>query len=196
MPASVLLALPRLPPGLEYRIVGRDLLLLDQPADVIVDFIRNAVPREGAVTGRAILKNQSGVTFGNVFLRETDTGVLLRASVGGMPAGTHAFHIHEVGKCEAPAFESAGPHFSPDKRAHGFYAKDGPHAGDLPNLHVPPNGQLSVDLFVRGVTLEAGSRALLDRDGSALIIHAGEDDYRTDPGGSANDRIACGVITP
>jgi Cu-Zn family superoxide dismutase len=193
-PASVLLILPSLPPGLEYRVIGKDLILLDRPADVILDFIRNAVPSESVVTARAELKSPSEVALGSVFLRETANGVLLRVSIRGVPAGTHGFHIHDVGNCEAPTFESAGEHFSPDRRPHGFFAKDGPHAGDLPNLHVRPGGQLSVDLFVRGLRLRTGPGSLLDGDGSALVIHAGEDDYRTEPGGSAGDRIACGAV--
>jgi Cu-Zn family superoxide dismutase len=193
-PASVLLILPSLPPGLEYRVIGKDLILLDQPADVILDFIRNAVPSESVVTARAELKSPSGVALGSVFLRETANGVLLRTSVRGVPPGTHGFHIHDVGKCDAPTFESAGGHFSPDERVHGFFAKDGPHAGDLPNLHVRSDGQLSVDLFVSGLSLARGSGTLLDEDGSALVIHAGEDDYRTEPAGSAGDRIACGAV--
>jgi Cu-Zn family superoxide dismutase len=93
-----------------------------------------------------------------------------------------------------PTFESAGGHHSPDKRAHGVFAKDGPHVGDLPNLHVPEDGQRSADLFIGDLTLGAGSGTLLDGNGSALVIHAGEDDYRTEPAGGSGNRIACGVI--
>jgi Cu-Zn family superoxide dismutase len=39
------------------------------------------------------------------------------------------------------------------------------------------------------------SRGLLDKDGSAIVIHEGADDYVSDPAGHAGDRIACGVIT-
>jgi Cu-Zn family superoxide dismutase len=72
---------------------------------------------------------------------------------------------------------------------------EGPHAGDMPNLHVPPDGKLKIEVLDPTVTLSAES-ALLDADGSALVIHAGPDDYKTDPAGNAGDRIACGVITP
>jgi Cu-Zn family superoxide dismutase len=70
---------------------------------------------------------------------------------------------------------------------------EGPHAGDMPNLHVPESGKLSIEVLNPLVTLR-GDRALLDEDGSALVIHAGADDYVTDPAGNAGDRIACGVI--
>jgi Cu-Zn family superoxide dismutase len=72
---------------------------------------------------------------------------------------------------------------------------EGPHAGDMPNLHVPADGKLSIEVLNPTVTLSADS-ALLDEDGAALVIHAGSDDYKSDPAGNAGDRIACGVITP
>lgn len=43
-PPSILLGLPRLPQELEYRIVGRDLILLDVGADLIVDYLPHALP--------------------------------------------------------------------------------------------------------------------------------------------------------
>jgi Cu-Zn family superoxide dismutase len=55
-----------------------------------------------------------------------------------------------------------------------------------------------VDAFAAGATLGAGDDGrlpLLDQDGAAIVIHAGADDYATDPAGDAGDRIACGVIT-
>jgi superoxide dismutase, Cu-Zn family len=72
---------------------------------------------------------------------------------------------------------------------------EGPHAGDMPNLHVPADGKLQIEVLNPLVTLSAES-ALLDADGAALVIHAAADDYKTDPAGNAGDRIACGVITP
>jgi Cu-Zn family superoxide dismutase len=120
-------------------------------------------------------------------------GLSLREKPAGIPPGAHGFHIHAVGKCEPP-FKSAGDHFSPQKQAHGFLSKNGRHAGDLPNIHVPESGTLSVEFFVSDVRLKGGKNALLDEDGSALVIHAKPDDYRSDPSGEAGDRIACGVI--
>jgi Cu-Zn family superoxide dismutase len=98
-----------------------------------------------------------------------------------------------VGKCEPP-FKSAGDHFAPQKHGHGFLSKSGRHAGDMPNIHVPENGALTVEFFVPDVRLKDGSNALMDKDGSALLIHAKPDDYHSDPSGNAGDRIACGVI--
>jgi Cu-Zn family superoxide dismutase len=120
---------------------------------------------------------------------------LITLELTAAPPGTHGFHIHTVGKCEPPEFESAGGHFNPDKAKHGYLNNDGPHAGDMPNVHVPDSGKLTVEVLNPLVTLGAES-ALLDEDGSSLMLHADPDDYQTDPAGHAGGRIACGVITP
>jgi Cu-Zn family superoxide dismutase len=119
---------------------------------------------------------------------------LLKLELKDVPSGVHAVHIHEVGRCDAPTFESAGAHVAASGRQHGFLATAGPHAGDLPNLEVPATKTLAVEHFVRDVTLAAGPTSLLDADGSAIVIHAAKDDYVTDPAGNSGDRIACGRI--
>jgi Cu-Zn family superoxide dismutase len=121
--------------------------------------------------------------------------VQLRISLTAVPAGERAFHIHENGKCEPPGFESAGGHFNPDKKKHGKNGKDVGHAGDMPNLKIPANGQLKTDVLNTAITLEKGRPNSVLRDGgTAIVIHQGADDYKTDPAGNAGDRIACGVI--
>jgi Cu-Zn family superoxide dismutase len=147
-----------------------------------------------APAAKATLQDVKGKTVGQVMLWETAAGVLIRADLTGVPAGTHGFHLHEVGECTAPTFESAGGHLNPDGKKHGLLAEGGPHAGDIPNLHVPARGRFSVEILNTRVTLGAGAQSLMDNDGSAVVVHAGEDDYRTDPAGEAGDRIACGVI--
>lgn len=142
----------------------------------------------------AELKNREGQTIGRARLTATPNGVLVRVNLDKASAGEHAFHIHQTGKCEAPAFTSAGGHFNPGNKAHGFMDAKGPHAGDLPNIHVGTGGSLAFEYLAHGVTLGSDAKGLLDADGAAIVIHAKPDDYRTDPAGAAGDRIACGVV--
>ncbi len=147
-----------------------------------------------AQTASAPLKDAQGKEVGSANLTQTPRGVLINIAVKGLPPGEHAFHVHAVGKCEAP-FTSAGGHFNPDAKKHGLLAADGAHAGDMPNLHIPQSGDLAVEVLNAAITLEKGKpNSVFDADGSALIVHAGSDDYKTDPTGEAGGRIACGVI--
>ena len=139
------------------------------------------------------LKDADGKDVGTATLTETPNGVLIALDVSGIPAGNHAFHVHAVGKCEAPDFKSAGPHFNPEETKHGIMSEHGPHAGDMPNLEVPADGKLKVEVLNTLLKLK-GENAIFDDDGAALVIHAKADDYKTDPAGDAGDRIACGVI--
>jgi Cu-Zn family superoxide dismutase len=146
-----------------------------------------------AQTASAQLKDKSGKDVGSVQFTQSQAGVLLKLDVKGLPSGEHAFHIHAVGKCEPP-FESAGGHFNPDNQKHGIMAGRG-HAGDMPNIYVPTSGQLTIEILNTAITLEKGKpNSVFDADGSAVVIHGGVDDYKTDPAGNAGERIACGVI--
>lgn len=141
----------------------------------------------------AMLRNAEGKNVGVAKLTDTPNGVLVHVDFADMPAGEHAFHIHETGKCEPP-FESAGGHFNPTGKKHGFEDSAGFHAGDMPNIVIPASGSVKVEVFVPNVRLRDGAAKLLDDDGSALVVHAGVDDYKSDPAGNAGDRIACGVV--
>jgi superoxide dismutase, Cu-Zn family len=148
-----------------------------------------------AQAGKAVLKEKSGKEVGTAELSQTPAGVLLKLDVKGLPAGEHAFHIHAVGKCEPPSFESAGPHFNPGNEKHGMVSGHG-HAGDMPNLHIPPSGELSVEVLNAAITLEKGKpNSVFQSAGTTIVIHEGKDDYKSDPAGNSGGRIACGVIT-
>ena len=151
-----------------------------------------AIPAFAADQATAVLMDPDGKEVGKVTLTAVPTGVLLDADLTALPPGDHAFHIHEFGKCDAPDFKSAGGHFNPEEDEHGLMNQAGPHGGDMPNIHVPENGKLRIGVLNQMVNL---SRGLLDKDGSAIVIHEGADDYKTDPAGHAGARIACGVIT-
>lgn len=147
-----------------------------------------------AQSASAPLKNGDGKEVGSVNLSQTPHGVLINVSVKGLPPGEHAFHVHAVGKCEPP-FTSAGGHFNPGGKKHGLLVAAGHHAGDMPNLHIPQSGDLTIEILNAAITLDKGKpNSVFDADGSAVVIHAKGDDYKSDPAGDAGGRIACGVI--
>lgn len=140
------------------------------------------------------LENNEAKAVGEAKLLQTPHGVFIRLQLSNGTPGTHAFHIHEIGKCDPPDFTSAGGHFNPSGKKHGILNPEGKHGGDLPNIHVPESGTLTVETVATQVSLKEGDNKLFDENGSALVIHAGPDDYHTDPAGDAGKRIACGVI--
>jgi Cu-Zn family superoxide dismutase len=142
----------------------------------------------------ADLKMADGKEVGTVALTQTPAGVRLRPTLKGLPPGEHAFHVHSAGKCEPP-FTSARPHFNPEQKKHGLKSPEGHHAGDMSNITIPTNGNLTLTVVNKDITLEKGKPNSVFQDGgTAVVIHAGKDDYVTDPAGNAGDRIACGVI--
>jgi len=163
-------------------------------ATLLIATLFFAAPAFAADEASTALKDPDGKEVGQVTVTEVPTGVLLTVDLKDYPAGDHALHIHAVGKCEGPKFESAGPHFNPENKEHGLKNPKGPHAGDMPNIHVPKNGKLKIEVLNQMVSL-TGTNALLDDDGSAIVIHEGADDYVSDPAGHAGNRLACAAIT-
>ena len=145
-------------------------------------------------TARAEMKDQQGRTIGTVTLTQTPHGVLVAADLASLPAGTHAFHVHEVGVCESP-FTNAGGHLNTTQRVHGMLNPAGYHAGDMPNITIAAAGTGRAEVLNANIALDAGARGVFDADGSSVIVHASPDDYRSDPAGNAGPRIACGVVT-
>ena len=146
------------------------------------------VPQSVAFTGA------DGALLGSVMVSEDPGGLVMNVSAIAMPAGVHGIHLHEKGLCEGPKFASAGAHWNPGAKQHGRDNPAGPHAGDLANLTVAADGTAKSSIPVAGVKTASGAMMLADADGTALVIHAKADDYKTDPSGESGDRIACAVL--
>ncbi len=140
------------------------------------------------------LRNAAGSVVGSAVLLQESDGVRILLDLKDVTPGTKAVHIHAVGRCDPPSFESAGPHFNPTKAQHGPQNPKGPHAGDLPNIVVEATGRGHLEVTNPRVTLESGPTSLFGANGSALVVHEGPDDMRTDPAGNSGARVACGVV--
>jgi Cu-Zn family superoxide dismutase len=148
----------------------------------------------GSPQATAELRNAKGDQVGQASFWEDAKGVRILVEVQGIAPGAHGIHIHAVGKCDPPDFTTAGGHFNPSGKKHGFMNPAGPHNGDLPNLQVGPDGKGRLEYVNALVTLGAGTTSLFGPDGTALVLHARPDDDVTDPSGDSGARIACGVI--
>ena len=140
------------------------------------------------------LKDAQGKDVGSVVIWDQGSGVALQLNLHDLPPGEHGIHFHQVPKCEAPDFKSAGGHFNPENKKHGFDSPEGHHAGDIKNFTVGADGKANAKLENADVTLKGGPHSLLT-GGAAVVVHAKADDYKTDPSGNSGDRIACGVIS-
>lgn len=149
----------------------------------------------GATHAGARIIDGAGQTIGWAQLTEDAAGQLhLNVQVAGLSTGRHGIHLHAIGQCVGPAFASAGGHHNPLGAQHGLDNPAGAHAGDLPNLVVNVAGRGHLDAVSHHATLSSGPVSLLDADGSAIVIHANEDDQVTNPTGNSGGRVACGVI--
>ena len=154
-----------------------------------------AVAANGPVTVK--LTDGKGQSVGTAAISENSNGqgVTIQLNLQNLPPGGHAVHIHSNAKCDGPGFTTAGGHFNPEKKQHGKDNPMGSHAGDMDNFTVSSDGTANATVTNSMVNLGTGSNSLVANGGTALMIHAQADDYKTDPSGSAGDRIACGTIT-
>ncbi len=152
----------------------------------------------------AYFKTDNGLDAGHARMIEGPNGILIKLDLENIAPGPHGLHLHDIGDCtphgelsenESP-FSHASGHFNPNDKQHGFLNPNGSHAGDLPNITVPENGKLTLDVFAHGLALNQSEQMpyLRDADGSAIMIHEGADDYTSDATGNAGPRLACAEI--
>lgn len=141
---------------------------------------------QGNVVGTATIQGPPG----------GGSGLQINFNITKLPPGDHGVHIHNVAKCEAPDFATAGPHFNPTTKKHGTQNPEGPHGGDMPNLMVDKDGTAKRVLTDPRLTLGPATDAnsIWSGEGKSIVIHAAADDMKTDPSGNSGARIACGVI--
>jgi len=144
--------------------------------------------------GQATLRLASGLPAGAAQLLASDSQVNISIALVGIAEGVHGVHLHLVGSCDAPDFQSAGAHLNPEGHQHGTENPAGSHLGDLPNVTIGRAGAGTVSATLAG-SRDAVLARLFDADGTAVVVHASPDDYRTDPSGNSGSRIACGVLT-
>lgn len=128
---------------------------------------------------------------GTITVHAEGSGVHIVADVAGVDTdGKHGIHVHENGQCDHEGeggqhFTSAGSHFNPTGTEHACPPTDPRHAGDLGNIEIS-GGRGHLEVSAANLTMDQLA-------GKAIILHAGEDDCKTQPTGNSGDRLACGV---
>jgi Cu-Zn family superoxide dismutase len=148
----------------------------------------------GSAGAQAEVREPGGRLVARSTVSQSGDSLRVRVAAAGLAPGAYGAHIHTTGRCDAPSFDSAGPHWNPTGRQHGRDNPAGRHLGDLPNLMVGTNGRGDMEFTITSARLAGGAAPMLDSDGAAVVIHARADDYRTDPSGNSGARIACGVF--
>jgi superoxide dismutase, Cu-Zn family len=166
-----------------------------------------AAADSGELTARLVDAEDAEV--GTVTLSETESGTRVSVEASGLPPGFHGFHIHAVGLCEPDSVSPSDPSMTGDFLSAGGHlgaaeADHGHHAGDLPSLYIDQSGAGDLTAVTDRFNLDA----LTDNDGSAVMVHAGPDNFANIPEryapagadpmtlgtGDAGGRIACGPV--
>ncbi|WP_099160025.1 superoxide dismutase family protein [Virgibacillus ndiopensis] len=162
---------------------------------IIAILLLSSCQSDGERTTRTIdMYNSSGDMIGTAALTEKPDGVQVKLKLEGLTPGFHGIHVHEYPSCEGPDFKSAGNHFNPEGKEHGLMHPKGHHLGDLPNIEADAGGLVDTELMLAGATLLDGKKSILRGEGTSIVIHDGQDDGVSQPGGDSGTRIACGEL--
>lgn len=138
-------------------------------------------------------KSDSNVSGTVIFTEENGT-VKMVANMTGLEPGVHAIHIHETSDCSSPDGKSTGGHWNPTKSPHGKWgAAEGYHKGDIGNFTADENGNGSIEFSTNEWCIGCGDDTK-DLLGKGVIVHAGTDDFTTQPTGDAGGRVSCAGI--
>jgi Cu-Zn family superoxide dismutase len=142
------------------------------------------------------LQDVKGADAGTVTFKTVKKGVKVTVKLENLPFGPHGVHVHQNAVCEAPDFKSAGGHFNPDNKHHGYQNGEGHHNGDLPdNINVGEDHKGEANFVLTSISLDPKApNSLLLNGGTSVVVHEHADDEKTDPAGNAGNRVACGVI--
>ena len=137
------------------------------------------------------INSKSGTsTQGTAKFTQTGKMVEMDLNVYKLTPGIHAVHLHEKADCSATDGTSTGGHWNPAKEDHGKWGAEHFHMGDIGNLSADKDGTarliFKTDKWCIGCTDE--SKNII---GKGLIIHAGKDDFMTQPTGNAGGRVGC-----
>lgn len=150
------------------------------------------------------MKSTDGATIGHVSLEVSENGALFSGAFWNISAGWHGVHLHENPDCTDgdKGFLKSGGHANPAKHQHGVHNEKGIHLGDLANIYAFPACENSDDQSATGQPVQARTQQIMTVLSSAdaprsyaVILHAGPDDYATDPTGNSGKRIGCAVVS-
>lgn len=145
------------------------------------------------VATKVALKNGTGEDVGTATFKQSKKGVEVKIELKNLPIGAHGVHIHQNPVCDGPDFKTAGGHFNPDHKVHGYENPDGHHNGDLPqNVTVQENHIGEATFTVTSLSLDPKAPNTLF--GTSIVVHEKADDMKTDPSGNSGNRIACGIF--